>query len=260
MEVLHARYREHAFDRHAHEGFTTSVIDRGVGSLWYRGETVTAPAGSLVLLDPGEAHTGQVIGDGGWDYRALYSDPALLGRVARELLGHRGACYFPHPVVHDRRLAASMDRLHRALAQPEAALARESWLVATYADLLTRHAEHRIRLREVGRKPAAVVRAREYLEACYARNVGLEELSAVAGLSRYHLIWVFRESVGLPPHAYLNQVRLRRAKDLLASGVPIGLAAREVGFVDQSHLTRRFKGVFGVTPGRFVAELAERPL
>ncbi len=65
MEVLHARYREHAFDRHAHEGFTTSVIDRGVGSLWYRGETVTAPAGSLVLLDPGEAHTGQVIGDGG---------------------------------------------------------------------------------------------------------------------------------------------------------------------------------------------------
>ena len=61
LEILHATYVTHSFVPHSHASFVTSVIDRGVGKLWYRGRTHLAPAGSLVLLNPGEIHTGQVV-------------------------------------------------------------------------------------------------------------------------------------------------------------------------------------------------------
>lgn len=95
--------------------------------------------------------------------------------------------------------------------------------------------------------------AREFLEANAEQDVSLVRLAAVAGLSPFHLVRVFREAVGLPPHAYLDQVRVERAKGLLSAGLPIARAAAEAGFADQSHLTRRFKRLVGVTPGQYRA-------
>ena len=61
---------------------------------------------------------------------------------------------------------------------------------------------------------------------------------------------------GLPPHAYLLQLRLGHAKRLLAAGEAPAAVAAAVGFVDQSHLSRRFKGAFGITPGQYARACA----
>ena len=258
LEVLHATYRRHAFERHAHEGYATGVIDRGAGSFWYRGANRAVPAGSLTALDPGEAHTGQVVSGEGWGYRILYPSKALLENVAEEAFGRWGEVHFPEPVFRDESLAASMDRLHHLLDGPASTLERESLLLSTYAGLIARHAERRpASERPAGGEPRAVSLAREYLEECFAEDVSLRGLAEIVGLSRYHLVRVFREAVGLPPHAYLTQVRLRRARELLAAGEPIATVAQGVGFADQSHLTRRFKGAFGITPGQFVRRFAD---
>ena len=65
-----------------------------------------------------------------------------------------------------------------------------------------------------------------------------------------------REAVGMTPHAYQTQVRVRRAKSLLQAGLPITLAAAEAGFYDQAHLNRHFKRIVGLTPGRYVKDNA----
>ena len=82
-------------------------------------------------------------------------------------------------------------------------------------------------------------------------QMGLEVLSHLTHLSRYHLVRVFSKSVGPPPHAYLRQVRVDRAKALLAAGCPVAEAAVATGFTDQSHLHRWFKRLWGVTPGGY---------
>ncbi len=82
----------------------------------------------------------------------------------------------------------------------------------------------------------------------------LQALARFAGLSAFHLCRVFREAVGMAPHAYQTQVRVRRAKALLRAGLPITQAAVEAGFYDQAHLTRHFKRIVGLTPGRYVAD------
>jgi len=209
-----------------------------------------APAGSQVLLNPDEIHTGQVYGAQGWTYRALYPGVDLLAHIARTLTERAGNVYFcTNPVIYDAALAQRLHRLHVALAENSPLLERETWLLHTYAHLLTRYAEHPHKVLPAGKEPQAITLAREYLEAHFADNVSLAQLALVTGLSPFYLVRVFHQAVGLPPHAYLNQIRLKHAKDLLLAGRPIARVAYEVGFTDQSHLTRRFKQVYGVSPG-----------
>jgi AraC-like DNA-binding protein len=96
---------------------------------------------------------------------------------------------------------------------------------------------------------------RDYLAEHYADDVSINDLALATGLSPYHLIHVFTGAVGMSPHAYLNQVRVNRAKELLAAGGGLADAALAVGFADQSHFQRWFKKIIGVTPGKYAETL-----
>ncbi len=102
-------------------------------------------------------------------------------------------------------------------------------------------------------EPTAVARALDYLEANYATAITLDDLAAHVHFSPFHLLRVFKQAIGLPPHAFLVGVRVRRAKELLALGVPPAEVAQRVGFADQSHLYRHFKRALGITPGQYIA-------
>jgi AraC-like DNA-binding protein len=101
------------------------------------------------------------------------------------------------------------------------------------------------------REKTAVHTARDYLSDNYETDIGLEELASIAGLSRAHLIRAFRKEFHITPHAYLTDVRIRRARRLLRSGEMPAEVAALCGFADQAHFTRHFKARTGVTPGQF---------
>jgi AraC-like DNA-binding protein len=52
---------------------------------------------------------------------------------------------------------------------------------------------------------------------------------------------VFERAVGLTPHVYLNQIRVREAKRKLSLGMPSAQVALECGFCDESHMVRAFR-------------------
>jgi AraC-like DNA-binding protein len=186
-------------------------------------------------------------------YRALYPDVALLQHAASELTGKQHSVpYFPTPVLDDALLSGLVCSLHRALEEPATPLERESRFLWTFAQVIERCAEHRPEPFRLGTEHLAVRRARDYLEAHHHEQVTLAALASVANLSPFHLLRVFRAELGLPPHAYLTQQRIAHAKTLLALGMPIAEVAFETGFVDQSHLTRHFKRLVGVTPGHYL--------
>jgi AraC-like DNA-binding protein len=86
----------------------------------------------------------------------------------------------------------------------------------------------------------------------------LTELATLTGLSQFALLRAFRAATGLPPHAYLNQQRVRRARRLLDDGLPAAAVAARTGFADQAHLTRHFKRVVGVPPAAYQRERVQR--
>jgi AraC-like DNA-binding protein len=253
LELLHATYITHTFTRHIHNGFAIGIIERGAEEFYYRGADHVAAAGNVVVINPGEVHTGQAVTEAGWTYRMLYPEVALVQRAMVEVTGRpMDIPDFPEPVIQDEYLTQLIRQLHLTLENPATTtLERESRFVSTLVQLINRHAV-RSSLQPPGEEPGAVRQVREYLEAHYFENVLLEQLAAIANLSPFHLVRAFRTEMGLPPHAYLTQIRIERAKTLLAQGWPVAQVAAETGFADQSHLTKRFKGIVGVAPGQYL--------
>lgn len=253
LELLRAKYVTQTFSRHSHEGFAVGVIEKGALGFYYRGENVVAPAGAINLVIPDEPHTGHAATQSGWTYRMFYLTAGLLEKAASEIAGRPVSLPFFRPgVIEDARLAGIIYQLHLSMeSSATTTLERESRLLWMLTRLILHHAEERPALRAAGRECGPVKRVRDYIEANYAEDLSIEQLSRVANLSPFHLIRVFRNHTGLPPHAYLTQVRVRRAKAFLARGWSIAPVAFETGFVDQSHLTRHFKRIVGVTPGQY---------
>jgi AraC-like DNA-binding protein len=90
---------------------------------------------------------------------------------------------------------------------------------------------------------------RDYIKSHYAENVSLSELASFADLSRFHLLRLFRNQMGVPPHKYQTQLRITHARKLLRNGHSILKTAFETGFFDQSHFSRNLKRITGGTPG-----------
>jgi AraC family transcriptional regulator len=100
----------------------------------------------------------------------------------------------------------------------------------------------------------------EYINANLDQDLGLRSMAAVSGLSEDHFARAFRESTGVPPHRYLLQQRLERARQMLeTSDMSIVEIAQALGFADQSHLTNLFRRNLGMTPGRVRAQLGRKP-
>ena len=254
LECLRANYVTHSFARHTHEGFAIGVIERGTEVFNYRGSRYKAGKGQIILINPAEVHDGNGIGRDGWAFSIFYADPNILHRAAMELAGKRVPLpTFKNAVVEDPKSAKSLLRLHRMLETSMSKLERETLILTTFAELVSRNAEDAPMLRDVAEEPRAVSRVKSYLEENYMENVSLTDIAAFANLSRFHLIRVFKTHTGFPPHAYLEQIRVNRAKELLKTGMPIIDTAYELGFVDQSHLTKTFKKFAGATPGQYLS-------
>ena len=108
------------------------------------------------------------------------------------------------------------------------------------------------------RRAATLAPVRDYLRGRLGEPVQTATLVPLAGLTECHLIRAFHLEFGLPPHAYHLRLRLARASELLARGLPISAATYECGFADQSHLSRKFKGVYGLTPAAWASAVADR--
>ncbi len=98
-----------------------------------------------------------------------------------------------------------------------------------------------------------LVRAVEYIQDQLDTDLTVSGIAQAVGMSPYHFTRLFKESTGQSPHRYVVEARVRKAKELLTTGkFTISEAAFHVGFVDQSHLTRHFKRVFGLPPKRLL--------
>jgi len=105
---------------------------------------------------------------------------------------------------------------------------------------------------DYGASHPSVRRAVESMHDQMAESLSLEDLASTAGVSRWHLTRLFRDAMGMPPHAYLCKIRVERAQQLLRNpNLSISAIAMDVGFCDQSHLNRHFKKIVGCTPAVF---------
>lgn len=254
LECLSAQFTSHRYAPHRHETFVIGVNLSGVEVFDARGARHLAGPGQIMVLNPDELHDGRAR-DAQYRYRAFYPSVDVMRAVAADMTGDPGAAVaepaFDALAFGDPLLASRLLRLHRLLEGGADPLALDEALTATFAQLIARHAGTRLRAPEAGREDRRVARVTLAVDAEPGAAWRLDDLAALAGLSRYHFIRVFREATGQSPHAYVTTRRLGLARRLLARGERPAEVAIACGFADQAHLTRLFRQAFGLAPGRY---------
>jgi AraC-like DNA-binding protein len=173
---------------------------------------------------------------------------------------------FREPIVTDPRSVHLVRAAHEELTAGVDPLAAHSRLVWAFEAVIQRHGDLRPAPGGLRASDAAATRKvaeiRDRLLADLRCAPSLRELAAGVELSPFHMLRVFREATGFPPHAWLVLERVCHARHLLAAGRSPAEVAGAAGFADQAHLTRWFKRVTGVTPAAFrnsVQDAARQP-
>ncbi|MEU0473439.1 AraC family transcriptional regulator [Streptomyces olivaceus] len=253
VDLLRARYIRKTFVRHTHEHFVIAAIADGAEIFHHGGGDQYAGAGSLALVNPDTPHTGRAGVPEGWRYGAVYPAPELVAGIAAETTTLRGTPGFVRPVLDDPYTVELVHRVLRA-ADEGNALAADTLLRVAVTRLLRLNGGPLPR-REVRTAGAgAAARARAALEERMADPPSLERLAAELGSSPFALLRAFRNAYGMPPHSWLTDARVRRARRLLDAGTAPADAAVAVGFTDQPHLNRHFARIVGVPPGAYQRE------
>ncbi|MER6676319.1 AraC family transcriptional regulator [Streptomyces sp. NPDC000983] len=253
VDLLRARYIHKTFVRHTHENFVIAAIADGVEVFHHRGSDQYAGAGALALVNPDTPHTGRAGVPEGWRYGAVYPSPEVVAEIAAETTSIRGAPGFVSPVLDDPYTVSLVHQVLRA-ADEGNALAADTLLRVAVTRLLRLNGGPlpQREIRTAGARLAA--RARAVLQERMAGPPTLERLAAELGTSPFALLRAFRDAYGMPPHTWLTDARVRRARDLLDTGVTPAEAALAVGFADQPHLNRHFTRIVGVPPGAYRRE------
>jgi AraC-like DNA-binding protein len=244
VEVFHAHFTEHIYPMHVHDTWTLLIVDDGAVRYDLDRHEHGTPHDTVSLLPPQVPHNGSPATPHGFRKRVLYLDMTQLDA------GYIGAAV-DRPDLVDPVLRSRVGRLHTALGCRGDELEAESRL-ALISERLRGHLRPGAAARrpeETGRSVAD--RLRELLDERLVQGVTLQEAAAQVHAHPAHLVRAFGAAFGITPHQYLTSRRVDRARGLLLEGQQPGEVAVATGFYDQSHLTRHFKRVVGVAPGRY---------
>lgn len=253
IEHISARYEHHRFPPHTHQEYLIGLTTSGVEQIIQDGKHWQSRPGQVRTINPGVVHEGGCDENEHWAYEALYIPEPLILEAVLSVGRAATAPRLSAAVIDDPQLAAALSRLFSRLRIEDEPLLREEEL-AGFLSQLAQHQIMRVDPPLMGREPQAVAQARDYLAANALRRVPLEILATVAGLSKFHLLRVFKAQTGLTPWQFQTQMRVDLARRLLSAGEPPGQVAVACGFVDQSHMTRRFRQLVGLTPAAYAAD------
>jgi len=261
IESVRAHFVGHAYDPHWHDSFLVGVTEQGVQQFNCRRVRHRSTPGQVFLLEPGDIHDGLAPTEEGFTYSTLYLEPAWLDQQLRALFEQAPGNSLPSfadTLCHDERLARATALAFRAVHDQDLRIVRQTATDDLLA-CLTRHLQWRRRINPDPRLPLTAQRARDFLHANLERDIGLEDLAQACGIDRFRLTRAFKAAFGIAPHAYLIQLRLARARRLLAQGQTPAEVAVALGFADQSHLGRWFRRAYQLTPADYRRRCSNLP-
>lgn len=242
IEAYRLRRAARSFPNHFHAFYVFGLIEARTRVIRCKNREYQAGPGTIVLLCPGDSHACVPKGGEALDYRGFNIAPEVL----RDWTG--GEPVFYRNTVQDGGAAACFRAVHEAVmgrgTGPETR-ARWQFLLSRLLEESRGESESELGWCE------ELERACAYMESHYGERVRLEEICRCSGLSKSGLLRTFVRTKGITPYAYLEAVRVDRARKLLEQGASPAEAALKTGFSDQSHFTNVFSRLTSIPPGAY---------
>jgi AraC-like DNA-binding protein len=241
----------HSFARHFHDHYVIELVIKGADSFYCDGRNYTAYGNQLVLINPGEVHTGSTVSDIPLQYFSLYPDRKTMQQVAEAMditiaadfkfyktlqnesvLTNRLQCLFNSFITGAdiwKQQEIFFDCMHALLQQQPVMSGKGCSQRDARVDLLI-----------------------DFIHTHFKDDISLQRMADLAALNPFHLIRLFKKNTGLSPYDYLLIVRTEHARKLLRTGRKVQDAAQEAGFYDTSHLNRSLRKITGTSPRSFL--------
>lgn len=237
---------------HITSAFAFGSMRRWQGRLEYRRLKHGLSSGDTFLLDPEEYFYAPASQDGAGTFRVIEVASEMF-RTLCQTEGIRGSVHFGPAIVRDRAaLSTALDAMELSLCDDAEPLEQQTRLVTLVHAAVGSVLESRARVRSAS-PLGPCERLRELLHAPGNGHINLCTFAQQAGVSQFQLLRTFKRRYGAPPHAYGLQVRVERARQMLAQGFSATAAAAANDFTDQSHFTRHFRRIWGVSPGQYAS-------
>ncbi|WSQ62618.1 AraC family transcriptional regulator [Streptomyces sp. NBC_01217] len=243
VEVFHAHFTEHAYPMHVHDAWTLLIVDDGAVRYDLDRHERGTPRDTVSLLPPQVPHNGSPATSRGFQKRVLYLD---MTQLDESFIG----AAVDNPDLAEPVLRRRVGQLHTALANPGDEFEAESRL-AFISERLREHLRPGPPSGSAGPDRGIAQSLRDLLDERLLEGIALDEAARLVHAHPTHLVRAFSGAFGIAPHQYMMSRRVDLARRLLLDGQPPGEVATAAGFYDQSHLTRHFKRVVGITPGRY---------
>ncbi|GAB2644456.1 AraC family transcriptional regulator [Vibrio panuliri] len=237
------------YDAHSHDEFSFGIIDSGQACYTNQKRSNQISQGDIVTINPGDIHAcnpeRRLNQAAAWSYRMLFVDSREMAKYQREVSSKHAFDYTPFDSDYQRstRMTQQFEALFHCLSFENCPLAAQTQFLQFVALCFAQSSNH-----SPSQASPNLKRVREMLLDDIATSHQLEHLAEEVGLSRYQLVRNFKQQYGLPPHAYLINEKIKRAKNLLKTGNTISEVAHQLGFADQAHFQRQFKRKLSVTP------------
>lgn len=252
LEFARIAYESFHFEPHFHDHYVMMLVENGVNLGRRCRENYTVVPGEMLLIQPGEVHTGSAFENKTLRYLAFYPDPNTLHDCLVKI-GHRPSSApgfslkYQHPVL--RHYFRQMFEV--VLTEGNEPLATETAVLEFFETLMQTQPEHSGPIQPQVADSIKVKKAQDFIKAHFDTSFSLDELAASIGTNPFHTIRLFRRHIGLTPFEYLRSFRVERAKTILRSKKSLTEVAYQSGFYDQSHFIRSFKKHTGFLPSAF---------
>ncbi len=251
LELVQAEYSIHQFEPHFHNHYVIFGVSKGVNTGHCNKAKYTVTRNDLLIINPGEVHTGGSVDNKPLIYEALYIDKDFIDSSAANLnCTSPGEMYFEKLVVNDRHLL-NLFRRNVTLFHLEDELAVQSLQTIFFSELLRKYSRLKLQKTDDRLYTRPVKKALELMLSDISNNYTLNQLCLGTGISHYSFLRSFKKVTGLTPFNYLRNYRIEIAKKMLKKNHSIVDVALELGFFDQSHFHRNFRKVTGITPGEY---------
>lgn len=238
------------FPPHFHDYYVIGFIEGGQRYLECRQREYIINPGDIIIFNLRDVHACEQVDGRALDYRCINIQSQRMMEIAQEITGRSYLPAFAQTVLYQSDLAPSLRELHAMICEGESDFIKEEQFFLLMGQLIHEYTD--VSACEAYEGGAGFQDVCDYMETNFAGAISLDDLSALAGLSKYHFLRSFTRERGISPYSYLETVRIGHAKKLLEKGTPPADTALLTGFSDQSHFSNFFKRFIGLTPRQYM--------
>lgn len=239
------------FPNHFHDYYVIGFIISGKRNLICNGGEYTTQAGDFLLFNPFDSHGCTQIDEDTLTYRALNISIERMKELIEAITGKKELLKFKQPVLNLPRINELFLNLHQLILEKQDDFNKEELLYFLIDALLLSDADDTKEETIISTDQDNLLKAKQFIENQFATIISLEELAKLCHMSKFTLIRQFTKHFGVTPYQYLQTIRIKESKKWLSSGEELSTVSFKVGFSDQSHFSRVFKSLIGITPKQY---------